>query len=144
MTTKTVQQLAQAITAPKNGVVGLVDEVLATCRELCLSLDWHPGQCRVWDGQIWDKVPEAVMKTSFFRAVLARVATLGIERSPEAVSPYGGEFVFEDGPPPSLRVTFINTPAEQTLSITPFPGFPSAPARIEASETPAAVPAHGR
>ena len=54
-----------------------------------------------------------------FRTVLARIATLCSEYSPNAVSPYGGEglLTVEEPPPTVVRVAFVNTPNEQLLEV---------------------------
>ena len=54
-----------------------------------------------------------------FRTVLARIATVCNEYSPNAVTPYGGEGLLTvEGPPPTVvRVAFVNTPNEQRLEV---------------------------
>ncbi len=105
---------------PAGGVVGLVDDLLALCRECRLELDWQDGQCRVRSrGGEWQSI-NVSLRTSVFRAILARVATLCNERSTKSVSPYGGlgeVSVGTDSTAP-LSITFVNTPQEQKLKVT--------------------------
>jgi hypothetical protein len=54
------------------------------------------------------------------RALLARLAALCNEQTPNSVTPYGGQGQFSPGtsPPAVFRVAFINTAAEQKLELT--------------------------
>jgi hypothetical protein len=56
---------------------------------------------------------------SVFRAILARLAALCNEQSPDSVSPYGGasELSVGTSPPVVFCVAFANTPAEQWLEV---------------------------
>src|SRR5208282_5382429 len=60
------------------------------------------------------------LRKSVFRAILARVAVLCNERSPNSVSPYGGQGEVSVGADPAMtfRVEFANTPDEQRLELT--------------------------
>jgi hypothetical protein len=73
-----------------------------------------------------DSAPARVVRSiqvqlpkSAFRAVLARLAALCNERKPDSVSPYGGagEIAVGSDPPRVVRVSFTNTPAEQTVTL---------------------------
>lgn len=114
--------LHQALLQPTRGVVGVVDDLLAACREQGLRLDWQTGLCRV---RCLSDNPEGAidvpLRKSVFRALLARVAVLCNERCPNSVSPYGGEGELSAGPNPGtiLRATFVNTPDEQWLELVP-------------------------
>ncbi len=134
-----IERLASAITAPKGGVVGMVDEVLSICRESGLNLDWQTGGCRAWDGRSWEDVPGSALRKSVFRAALARFAVLCDARPGDEVSPYGGEGEIAVGMPATiLHVTITNTTAEQSLrlgSVAARPAFPVT------SPAPAALPA---
>jgi hypothetical protein len=102
------------------GVVGLVDDLLDLCRDQGLQLDWQAGRCRVRPlGAQPQESTEISLSKSVFRAVLARIAALCIERIPGSVSPYGGEGeVSVDADPPTVfRVAFANTPGEQRLEV---------------------------
>jgi hypothetical protein len=111
----------RSLVPPTRGVAGLVDDLLSVWQEHALQLDWQPDRCRVRvAGGDWDEVPDVGLRRSVFRAVLARVAVLCNERSPNSVSPYGGqgELSLGTSPPAVFRVTFANTPAEQKLELT--------------------------
>ncbi|HEX5442717.1 MAG TPA: hypothetical protein VFW87_02760 [Pirellulales bacterium] len=73
-------------------VVALVDELLALCRQQGLRFDWRNGTCRVRaEASPSGEQFEVALAESAFRAVLARIAALCNERSPQSVSPYGGQ-----------------------------------------------------
>src|SRR5438552_15960180 len=95
------------------GVVGLVNDLLAACREHGLQIDWEGDRCRVRSaGGDWEEVADVPVRKSAFRAILARVAALCNERTPNSVSPYGGQGELSTGtnPPGVFRVVFTNTP----------------------------------
>src|SRR5438876_9525808 len=84
--------LWSAIERPTRGVVGLVDDLLRLCQQQGLQLDWQADHCQVCslaDGS--EEVLDRPVRKSAFRAILARVAALCNERSPNSVSPYGGQ-----------------------------------------------------
>src|SRR5690348_13824080 len=94
---------------PSRGLPGLVDDLLAVCREHGLQLDWQVDRCRVRRcGGDWEELPDLPLRKSVFRAVLARIAVLCNERTPNSVSPYGGQGELSVGanPPAVFRVTF--------------------------------------
>jgi hypothetical protein len=114
--------LHQILAHPTGGVTGLVDDLLAVCRQTGLQLDWHADRCRVRplaiDGAGLTEVP---LPKSVFRAILARVAVLCNERRPNSVSPYGGQGELSAGSNPAtlFKVTFANTADEQRLELLP-------------------------
>jgi hypothetical protein len=114
--------LHSALVKPTRGVVGLVDDLLVVCREHGLQLDWHADRCRARGlgngAEEWIAVD---LRKSVFRAILARVAVLCNERSPNSVSPYGGQAEVSVGSTPTtvFRLTFVNTTAEQRLELMP-------------------------
>ncbi|HYT89278.1 MAG TPA: hypothetical protein VEL76_11285 [Gemmataceae bacterium] len=116
------EQIQRAFTPASRGVVDLVDRLLGLCRESGLRLDWKANQCRVrsleTEGANATEIP---LQKSVFRAILARVAVLCNERSPNSVSPYGGngELLAGTNPPTILQAAFVNTPAEQQLELRP-------------------------
>jgi hypothetical protein len=102
------------------GVVGLVDNLLGLCREQGLQLSWHANQCRVRPlGLATRESIDVPLPKSVFRAILARMAALCNERSPNSVSPHGGEGELSLGgnPPTVFRIAFTNTPGEQRLEV---------------------------
>ncbi|MFO0928528.1 MAG: hypothetical protein U0736_16140, partial [Gemmataceae bacterium] len=120
MTLKTslVQHIQDAFRLTDRGVIGIVDEVLALGRDHRLQLVWQSGRCRVQplDGNGQDTI-EVPLPKSVFRAILARLAAMCNERSPNAVSPYGGqgEIVIGGDPQAVVQVTFTNTGDEQRV-----------------------------
>ncbi len=115
------ERLKKAFDPTRGGVVGVVDELLGLCRNQGLQLDWQADHCRIRrpgvGPQEWIEVP---LPRSVFRAILARFAALCNERTPNSVSPYGGEGELSvDGCPPTVfRVVFTNTPGEQRIEVS--------------------------
>ncbi len=102
----------------ERGVVGLVDDLLAFCREGNLHMAWTGGCCRLRLVRNEAEVlVEAPIPKSVFRALLARIAALCNERRPKSVTPYGGqgELLLAAAAPVLFQATFTNTPAEQNL-----------------------------
>jgi hypothetical protein len=94
------------------------------CREHRLQIDWQVDCCHVRPlagGS--EEVIHGPLRKSLLRAVLARVAVLCNERSPNSVSPFGGQGELTEGANPGtvFRVVFTNTPGEQRLELTPIP-----------------------
>jgi hypothetical protein len=114
------EMLRRILVHPTRGVAGLVDDLLAVCREHGLQLDWQADRCRVRSsGSDWEELLDVPLRKSVFRAVLARIAALCNERTPQSVSPYGGQGHLAVGTNPLavFRVTFANTPAAQQLEL---------------------------
>ncbi len=111
--------LRNAFERPTRGIVGLVDDLLALQLDGGLQLRWEAGSCRVRlieDGS--KELLDVPLRKSVFRALLARVAALCNERTPNSVSPYGGQEELTIGAPPVVfRVTFTNTAGEQSLEL---------------------------
>lgn len=121
MSTSTVSSaILQIMLQPSGGIAGLVDEILAACRNDRVELRWQGGRCEIrsLDGS-WSDVIDVPVRKSVFCAVLARMAAVCDQRAPGSVSPYGGEAELPIGEPPDfMRVAFVNTAAEQKLSVT--------------------------
>jgi hypothetical protein len=114
------ERLQRAFEPTSHGVVGLVDNLLGLCREQELELDWQEDKCRVRPLAAGPRVSmEIPLQKSVFRAILARMASLCNERTPDSVSPYGGEgeLSVNTSPPTLFRVAFTNTQSEQRLEI---------------------------
>jgi hypothetical protein len=114
--------IIRAVEHPANGVLGVVDELLALCPKHGLRLEWRADHCCVLfpseNGQEMS-FPVSIRK-SVLRTILARFAALCNERATNSVSPYGGQGTFSsNNPSKGFRVTFVNTPAEQTLDLLP-------------------------
>lgn len=121
-----LERLRQAMATPDRGVLGLVDDLRAVARDHALRIAWHAGRCRVQlvDGGTAGRI-EVSLEKSVVRAVLARIAVLCNERHPDSlgsVLPYGGqgEMSTADGVVGAIRVTFVNTPDEQSLDLAPL------------------------
>jgi hypothetical protein len=109
------------LTQPTGGVAGLVDNLLAVCLEHGLQLERDAGRCHFRSfGGCWEELTDVRLRKSAFRAVLARLAALCNERTPNSVSPHGrqGELSAGANPLALFRVSFTNTPAEQKLELT--------------------------
>lgn len=114
-----------ALEHPTRGVVGLVDDLLRLCQEQRLQLDWQADGCRVRSlARGWEEVIDRPLRKSVFRAILARLAALCNERSPNSVSPYGGQGNLSAGANSAtlFRVSFTNTPDQQWFQLRPLIG----------------------
>ena len=117
-TTSTVSNtIWQIILQPSRGVAGVVDDLLMVCRNQALQLAWQDGRCHVCsstgDWEDWIECAASQVRLSrssrSFGDCLQRTA-------PDSVSPYAGQAELSVGEPPALmRVSFVNTPAEQKL-----------------------------
>src|SRR4051812_32293134 len=111
----------RTFTHTPRGVLGIVEDLLGLAQEQGLRLDWHANQCRVrLLGAEPQELTEVSLPKAVFRAILARLAALCNERTPNSVSPYGGEGELSVGanPPTVFRVAFTNTPGEQRLEVS--------------------------
>jgi hypothetical protein len=116
------------IKQPSEGIVGLVDDLLVICLEHGLQLEWQADRCRFRPfGGDWEELTDVKLRKSVFRAVLARVAALCNERTPNSVSPYGGqgELSVGENSVALFRVTLVNTPAAQKVELIPPAGRPA-------------------
>jgi len=112
--------LHRILVQPTRGVVGLVDDLFAACREHNLQLDWQADRWRVRSPRgRREELDDLPLRKSIFRAILARVAALCNERSPNSISPYGGQGELTVGTNPAtvFRVAFTNTPSEQKFEL---------------------------
>lgn len=119
-TTEISETLRRILQEPARGVVGVVDDLLAICREFGLQLDWQSDRCLVRGlASDWEERIDIALPKPVFRAILARIATLCNDRIPNSVSPYGGSGEISVGENPSsvFRVTFVNTPIVQKLGL---------------------------
>jgi hypothetical protein len=127
------QWLQQTFQPTSRGVVGLVDDLLNSCPEDGLHLEWHAGVCRVRPALVMEPSAEVPCPKSAFRALIARVATLCNERRPAPISPYGGqgELSADRNAKSVIQAAFINTSNEQWLELRPVrverPGIGESP-----------------
>jgi hypothetical protein len=112
--------IRRAFEPGERGVAGLVDDLLGSCGERGLRLDWQDDLCRVHLlGVEPNDVADIPLGKSVFRAMLARIAALCNERVPDSVSAYGGEGELSI-PTDRLavfHVEFANTPGEQWMEV---------------------------
>lgn len=117
------ERLRRALTNPTQGVLGLVDELLAASWEQNLRLDWKVDHCRVQLlGCGTSDFIDVPLRKSVVRAVLARIAVLCNERNPNSVSPYegDGELLVGVARDRVIRAVFVNSPDIQRLELTPL------------------------
>jgi hypothetical protein len=128
-TSSTRELIQRALSYPSAGVVGAVDELLAIATEYSFRLERQPDGCRVHllDSATSDFV-DVQIRNSAFRAILARISVLCNQQHSNCVSPYGGqgELVIGSSPTTKLHVSFVNTPAEQSIDLLRA-GQPTAP-----------------
>src|SRR4051812_49347301 len=116
------EQLRRAFEPTESGVIGLVENLLDLSREQGLRFGWVGDQCQVRPlGPEPPETAEFPLPKSVFRAMLARLAALCNEQSPDSVSPYGGEGELSVGTNPRMlvRVAFANTSGELRLELRP-------------------------
>jgi hypothetical protein len=116
------ERLRGAFEPTESGVIGLVENLLDLSREQGLRFGWAGDQCHVRPlGPEPPETAEFPLPKSVFRAMLARLAALCNEHSPDSVSPYGGEGELPVGTNPRtlVRVAFTNTPGELGLELSP-------------------------
>lgn len=116
--------LESAFEHPTGGVVGLVDDLLRLCPEQGLQFHWQADRCRIRSpANGSEDLLNCHLGKSVFRAILARLATLCNQRTPNSVSPFGGqgELLIGVGPPTIFKVAFTNTTDEQELELIPVP-----------------------
>ncbi len=119
-----VDLINRAFLAPDRGVVGTVDSLLAISRDHAFRLNWVEGRCCLFFGGNGSEAPfEFPLQKSILRAVLARIAVLCNEKNPNSVSPYRGEgeLLVKGEPVEIVRVSFVNTPEQQSLEILTLP-----------------------
>ena len=121
MSASSLERLAHGFANPTNGVVGLVEQLLAASAEIGAQLTWRSGRCtfRLSIGSS-DGIIEMPLAKSVVRAIIARIAALCNEKSPNSVLPYGGQGEIDVSSGIALRVAFVNTPEEQTLELVPI------------------------
>jgi hypothetical protein len=113
-------RLRRAFAPTQGGIVGLADQLLAACVGSDVEFK-RVGNRWVCNWTVNGETSEALvpLPPAAFRTILARIAVLCNEYSPNAVTPYGGEGLLTvTGPTPTVvRVAFVNTPNEQRLEV---------------------------
>jgi hypothetical protein len=113
-------RLRRAFAPTQGGIVGLTDQLLEACVDSDVEFKRIGNRC-VCNWTVNGETKEALVPVppAAFRTILARVAVLCNEYSPNAVTPYRGEGLLTvKGPPPTVvHVAFVNTPDEQRLEV---------------------------
>ncbi len=114
-----VRRLRAALANPGDGIVGLVDSLLACCVEDRVHVEFGEDVLCVYFQNCCAKSPVSIPKP-VLRAMIARVAVLCNEQTPNAVSPYGGEGALSVSAKPGalLKAVFANTTDQQHLTLT--------------------------
>ena len=114
-------RLRQAFAPTRDGVGGLAEQLLGACAGGGDAEFERVGDRCVYRWTVGGDTHEATapLRPAAFRTILARVAALCNERSPDSVTPYGGEVLLtvKDHPLTVLRVAFVNTPEKQQLRL---------------------------
>ncbi len=120
---KISESLGRIVLHPTGGVVRLVDDLLAVCRDEDLRLEWDNELFRVRSGHS-DESFELTVPNSAFRAILARIAALANARKPGSISPYGGNAVLslDSDPGTVFEVAIVNTADSQGFELVLRPG----------------------
>jgi hypothetical protein len=113
-------RLRRAFAPTQGGIVGLTDQLLEACVGSHVEFKRVGNRCVCrWTANGETKEALMPLLPAAFRTILARIAALCNEYSPNAVTPYRGEGLLTvKGPPPTVvRVAFVNTPDEQRLEV---------------------------
>ncbi|MBY0229716.1 MAG: hypothetical protein K2W96_10590 [Gemmataceae bacterium] len=113
----TPEEVLAILAKPVDGVLGIVDGVLALAADSPLRLEFVEGGCKAAAGGREATMP---FRRSVFRAMLARIAVLSDEQAPGSFSPYGGIGTVLAGPARvRLKAVFSNTTQTQALDLQP-------------------------
>jgi hypothetical protein len=127
----TVDAFRHVVEHPRDGLIGLTDDLLKLCAEERLQLDWQDESCQIHslDSGAEARV-EKPLSPSVFRALLARLAALCQEHRANSVTPYGGsgELHLLGHPAVVFRVSFANTADTRWLRLSPLPPLLPPPA----------------
>jgi hypothetical protein len=121
ISSRTIQdRLRRAFAPTQRGIVGLTEQLLGACvggdfvfervKDRCIC------RCTVCGETQEAPVPLA---PAAFRTILARIAALCNEHSPNSVTPYGGEglLTVNGYPGTVVQVAFVNTTEKQQLEL---------------------------
>jgi hypothetical protein len=118
---QTIHDCLQRAFAPaQRGIVGLTEQLLGACVGGQVEFECVGDRC-VCRWTVSGDTEEATvpLPPAAFRTILARIAVLCNERSPNSVTPYGGEglLAVKSHPSTVFQVTFVNTPDKQQLEL---------------------------
>lgn len=122
------RRLSTILANPGDGIVSLVDRILTSCADDRVEVEFREDFVR---GLVlgcgaefrllaeFELLGESIPK-SVLRAIIARVAALCNEQTPNAVSPYcgEGELTISAKPGALLKAVFANTADQQHLTLT--------------------------
>jgi hypothetical protein len=112
--------IQHAFVPTQGGIVALTDQLLEACVGSDVEFKRIGKQCVCnWAANGETKQALVPLPPAAFRTILARIAALCNEFSPNAVSPYREEglLTVKRVSPAVVRVAFVNTPDEQRLEV---------------------------
>ncbi len=112
--------LRRAFEPARRGVVGLTEQLLEAFAGGDVEFERVGDRCVCrWDADGGTQETTVPLPPAAFRTILARIAMLCIERSPNSVTPYRGESLLtvDGGTTKVVRVAFVNTPEKQQLNL---------------------------
>src|SRR5262249_21839751 len=113
-------RLRRAFAPTQRGIIGLTEQLLGACigGDVAFERVGERCVCR-WTESGQTQVATVPLPPAAFRTILARIAVLCNERSPNSATPYGGAgLVAVKGQPATVvHVTFVNTPDKQQLEL---------------------------
>lgn len=112
--------LRRAFAPTQHGVVGLTEQLLEACIGSDVAFERVGDRCVCrWTARGETQEATVPLPPAAFRTILARIAVLCNERSPNSVSPYGGEgqLAIKDHPSAAVQVAFVNTSTIQRLEL---------------------------
>jgi hypothetical protein len=112
--------LRRAFAPTQGGIVRLTEQLLAACVGGEVEFERVKDRC-VCRWTVSGDVQEATapLPPAAFRTILARIAVLCNQRSPDSVTPYGGEgqLALAGQPSTVFQVAFVNTPDKQHMKL---------------------------
>jgi len=118
-TTSYLDELQALLLQPTRSIIEIVDRLLSISLEHHLQIDWRENTLRVHQGDgDWEQLKVSIRK-SIFRAILARLATLANESTPNSVSLYEGrgKVSVSDHPDLLIHFSFSNSLGDQWLEL---------------------------
>lgn len=112
--------ISHILSEPGNGIEGIVDNLVCLCQAHHLQLDFEPPRyCVRFLSGARQELGDLKIRTSVFRAILARIAALCNVDFPGSVPLYGGSGSFSPSADNLGRclVRFTNTASEQKLEL---------------------------
>ena len=112
--------LRRAFAPTQRGIVGMTEQLLEACIGGDVEFERVEDRC-VCRWTVSGDTQEATvpLPPAAFRTILARIAVLCNEHSPNSVTPYGGEglLAVKGHPSTVFQVAFVNIPNQQHLKL---------------------------